>query len=145
MQASLAALEARLERVRLSAPPVAAIKDLVCCELPDGAKRAWISWTVAGALAVRADPMPTLFCQLRLVEHACCRSACSSAVGSPLETCDVIPPDDVRVWLAQALLALLVTVRLMASLSPAPSRQFYTAAPGGAPQGTQLVPRRERV
>ena len=46
--------------------------------------------------------------------------------------------------LSQALLALLVTVRLMASLAPAPSRQFYTAAPGGAPQGTQLA-RRERA
>ena len=63
-QASLAALEARLERVRLSAPPVAAAKTLVCCELPDGARRAWVSWTVAGALSVcpasalRMSPCP---------------------------------------------------------------------------------------
>ncbi|KAK9846274.1 hypothetical protein WJX81_000669 [Elliptochloris bilobata] len=91
-QASLASLEARLERVRLSAPPVAAIKDLVCCELPDGAARSWQAWTVAGALA--------------------------------------------------AMLALLVTVRLAASVAPAPSSQFYTAAPGGTAEGTQLVPRR---
>ena len=70
MQASLAALEARLERVRLSAPPVAAAKTLVCCELPNGAKRAWVSWTVAGALAVCAPrvllPAPLSACVLNM-------------------------------------------------------------------------------
>ncbi len=48
-----------------------------------------------------------------------------------------------RCCLAQALLALWVTIRLAASVVPAPSSQFATAAPGGAAgAGTQLVPRR---
>jgi len=56
-QASLASLENRLERTRLSLPPITSAKTLLCCELPDAARRAWTAWTVAGALAVRA-PAP---------------------------------------------------------------------------------------
>ena len=68
-EASLASLEQRLERVRLSAPPVAAAKTLVCCELADGAARSWRAWTVAGALAVRPGGTEALLITCLLLSY----------------------------------------------------------------------------
>ncbi len=180
-QASLASLENRLERTRLSLPPITSAKTLLCCELPDAARRAWTAWTVAGALAVRAPAYPqrSPACTQR-PSAASSRRAKMSAVWTfhivkPLDIpCDILTRRDgdggiggflrmcsrkkvcvqallllLRVFhverhcLAQALLALWVTVRLAASVVPAPSRQFATAAPGGAAgPGTQLVSQR---